>query len=444
MLLCLLLALCLIYQAYRYPFQINSAVTSPTYRDTPTWLQFGKWGLIAVIAAGIALLLATNARRVIADALRIHGLALLLEAAIVVLASIRLALGAASVDPWLMLIGAGIAGLVTLSAGATLTASRWMIRVLVVYSFVAVIAELIQVALFLAVGRLPALAYAHSPSIRFGSLLDDPNGFAVLLAALLPTTWVALRSSPNLRIVISVALLCCLPLTQSWTGITATVVALALTWGLTRGLKRDVRRAAGAAAALAVIAGVAAFFARSTIAELILLKRGSAENHAASFSHVVPEAPSTAAVPQAAAPAAAPPVAHVARATWTSGLESSYVNILVNYGPLLLLAYLALGLIAIVLLLRGTSRLPLALRVGGAAYLVSFMLASANLGLDRTFPCNVLFFFFCGAAFASSTTRAPAKATTMSLLRSAAGFRRLRRENDGSRTNGHKPSSEMA
>ncbi len=430
-LLCLLLVVCLLGQAYRYPFQINSSRTSPTYSDTPAWLQYGKWGLISAIALALGFLVIRNLRTAFSGGSRLRSVALVLELALVALALIRIAFSAASVEPWVFLIGAVVALVVTLTADVDGWASGLIGRVIVVYAFVCIAVEIVQVALFLLADRLPALAYADSPSVRFGSVLDDPNGFAVLLAALIPVTWFTLSARPNLRLSVVLALLCCLPLTQSWTGVVGTVVALAMTYLLTRGLQRDLRRAASVVTSMVVVVGVAAFFARSTIAELIRLKQGSVESHAEAFDHIAPPAvvdvppsatPSISAsaspspsVPTASAtpalptatplpdPAAAPaPVSH---ATWTSGIESSFVNLLVNYGPVLLLAYIALGVIAIVLLLRGWTRLPLALRTGSAAYLICFLLASANLGFDRTFPSNVLYFLFCGLAYASSTPR---------------------------------------
>src|SRR5450759_557644 len=39
------------YLSYRYPLKINNSQTSPTYSDTPTWLQAGKYLFIAVVLA---------------------------------------------------------------------------------------------------------------------------------------------------------------------------------------------------------------------------------------------------------------------------------------------------------------------------------------------------------------------------------------------------------
>ncbi len=411
-----LLVVCLGYQAYRYPFQINSALTSPTYSDTPAWLQYTKWGLVALIAVGLALLAARGVRAALRSMSRVRAVALVLQLVLMLSTLLRIAAGAASVEPWIMLLVVGTAFLVTLTPVVSGRAADLITRILVVYAVVCVVAEIVQVALFLWADRLPALAYANSPSVRFGSVLDDPNGFAVVLAALIPTTWIAMRARPNLRLVVTVALLCCLPLSQSWTGVTGTVAALGLTYLFTRGIRRDLRRAIALVTSAFVVVGVAAFFARSTITELIRLKQGSVESHAQSFSHIAP--PSTpeptmsrSASPSLAASAPAPvepvpPHGHAAgqliTATWIPRIESGYINLFANYGPLLLIAYISLGVIAVLLLLRGRTGLPLALRAGGASYLICFLLASANLGLDRTFPCNVLYFFFCGLAFAAS------------------------------------------
>ena len=38
-----LLVIAFYYLGYRYPLRINSSTTSPTYSDTPGWLQVGKY-----------------------------------------------------------------------------------------------------------------------------------------------------------------------------------------------------------------------------------------------------------------------------------------------------------------------------------------------------------------------------------------------------------------
>lgn len=431
-----LLAICLCYQGYRYPLQINSSQTSPTYSDTPLWLQAGKWGVIALVTAALMVAIMPRLRRTIQTAGLARLIALTIEVVMLALAVLPIAHGAADVEPKITLILVGVALIITLTPTFDDLTIRIITSVFIGFAVVCVVAQAAQLALFLAFGRLPALAWANSPSVRFGSLLDDPNGFAILLSALVPVAWIALRQFPNLRVVLTVALGCCLPLTQSWTGLACVPFALLITWACLRGIRRDVRQMGAAVLASLLVVGVAAYFARSTIAELVRLKQGSVKDHAASLDHIAVGSSPTGeprAVPTPSTIIGLPGstahngvglagTAHDPASIWTPGIESGHVNLLVNYGPVFLACYLTLGLIAAFLLLRGRTTLPLALRAGGAAYLICFLTASANLGLDRTFPCNVVYFAFCGFAFANTMARRRSYSTTAGAPMTRTGF----------------------
>ena len=83
--------------------------------------------------------------------------------------------------------------------------------------FYALVSTAIEVFLFLTIGRLPALAYEDSFSVRFGGFLDDPNGFAALVYMLLG--WAYYYFSGKRRVLAEGALLLCLLLTQSYTAL---------------------------------------------------------------------------------------------------------------------------------------------------------------------------------------------------------------------------------
>ena len=87
-------------------------------------------------------------------------------------------------------------------------------KYLLVYSFVS---SFLEVLLFFAFGRLPALAYAAGFSVRFGAFLDDPNGFAPFCFLLLG--WSLYRFNGWLRSATVGGLVLLLLLTQSWTAI---------------------------------------------------------------------------------------------------------------------------------------------------------------------------------------------------------------------------------
>src|SRR5262249_19564963 len=80
-----------------------------------------------------------------------------------------------------------------------------------------------QVALFFGYNRLPGLAFYNTWSVRFGSMLDDPNGFGLLLALFLGTVF---ESQIPFKFVLSLFLLLCLVATQSATAIVAVFISL--------------------------------------------------------------------------------------------------------------------------------------------------------------------------------------------------------------------------
>jgi hypothetical protein len=189
---------------------MNSTGTSPTYSDTPLAFQMGKFILVLPICA-IAAMYIWNRR---------------LSFARWALAALILCMSA---YPIAKLIGAGEAN------AAYLNVAFWPIAALILvlavrgistaaldryFSFVfffAVASEVVQILLFLTIGRLPALAYAGTFSIRFGSFLDDPNGSPALWYLLMG--WAYYRYAGLRLIVAEGALLVCLLLTQSLTAL---------------------------------------------------------------------------------------------------------------------------------------------------------------------------------------------------------------------------------
>jgi len=163
---------CLVlYLSFRYPLQINFSGTSPTYSDTPPLLQAGKY----LIALGFCTLVLITSRMRLPN--QDVSLVLLGSMFIAMTCVVKFAISGEFrfIEP---ILWPSLAAILCLHATRleTATIEKYILRL---FTF-ALVTDVVQVTLFLAIDRLPALAYEDSISVRFGSFLDDPNGFSGL------------------------------------------------------------------------------------------------------------------------------------------------------------------------------------------------------------------------------------------------------------------------
>ncbi|MGQ7297602.1 hypothetical protein [Quadrisphaera sp. KR29] len=383
------------YLSYRYPLQINSSDTSPVYSDTPAVLQVGKYLLLAAAAAVVVLLAWPAARSRPASGRGASPVVCLL---LVLLCAFALGKGVLVGDQDLQTVG------LVLAVGAVLAplALRWSLdveavtRVVVVFAVVVVVVEAVQVLLFATTGRLPALAYANSISVRFGSLLDDPNGLALLVALLLPVVWVRWRGRPAARALVGGGLVASLLLTQSLTGVATVAGTLVLVSAvaLRRSPARLVALVWGAAAAAVAVAAV--LLSSPLFSELLETKSGSVEDHAQSF-----EALTDLRLADLLGVSAD-----------TSFYEAAYVSLLHKGGVLLALAWVALGVFSARRLLGAALRTPgpgSALFWGWGTYQAAFLVAAANMQFFAVYPNNLVFVLGVVVALFCEPGRAPGR-----------------------------------
>lgn len=186
-----LLLLDLLYYAYRYPLQVNDSGTSATYRDTPFVLKAADDVLFALLLGVVVLVKAAD------GSLRLNRRHVFAAGAIVVCFSPVLLGGGmgAVLQVKGVLLYAGL--LAVLSAADAAYLLDLLRRNLVRLFLLLLAVDAIQIALFVAIGRPPALAWSTdrsallSQDVRFGSLWDDPNSFGLFLA--LFVTWTAFR-----------------------------------------------------------------------------------------------------------------------------------------------------------------------------------------------------------------------------------------------------------
>lgn len=173
----------LYFMAYRYPFQIGDTDTSPTYSDTPLWLQLAKYVLLAPFLAYAAVVT------------RLHRWSFsAAEVLIVALASYAALYGTAMATTGgafgITLVQIGFAllfGFLFAQQDVTRGAFGTLFSCLLWFFALSVLDYGVQLFLYFAFDRLPALGYVGSFP-RFGGIWDDPNSAAAIFVFIIP--WV--------------------------------------------------------------------------------------------------------------------------------------------------------------------------------------------------------------------------------------------------------------
>lgn len=374
------------YNWYRYPFQLNSTTTSPTYADTPMWLSAGKYLILVVVLALAAFW------RTLGSTVRLPGPLVL--TAYLFLAVVPVAAGVAVERIELMESGIFFAVPLVLFAFAGWRVSgRRLDRLMVWGVYLALAAEAVQVALFLALGRLPALAVKDSFSVRFGSFLDDPNGWGII------GTWLfyfaLFRWTGWRRGIMAGGLLLTILLTQSITAL-AVFTATSLVFAVLLVFSRADTLFRVLVTTLAVLSlGMVVFLVFGREIELaysvfMSTKSGSIRQHREVFD-----------VLNAVTPLGLLGL-HPSETAWG---ESAYVNALVNLGLLYVVAFLAIGVSSMVRYFRllrhsGAGRELRAFAAGALALLVAVYVGSLTIPYMEVYPINLFVALLLGLASA--------------------------------------------
>jgi hypothetical protein len=166
------LALCLLYDAYRYPFRINSTL-NPGYSDTPFALQAGKYVVLAAIC--VALLLWAWHQPALPDVLLLLAAAWIGARSLVAVAASHKTQSFDVAAPFVF--GAFVAVLLP-----PLRFGRIAYLAAAVAVVVHAVVNVIEINLLVFTGRLPGLSFPGDQLKRFGGLWDDPNSVAVFSA----------------------------------------------------------------------------------------------------------------------------------------------------------------------------------------------------------------------------------------------------------------------
>lgn len=395
---CVLFLIALYYLWYRYPFRINSSGTSPTYSDTPYILQILKYTLFFA-TVGIFTVLPLLARRSRWPRYRLGWwMAIVIVVWFIVQSGLVAIITSDLVHFESVIFLFALIPLMFYSRSFKIRLTiierflRWFIYITTA-SFV------LQVLLFITVGRLPALAYQGSLFVRFGGLWDDPNGFAVFLSFIIPFIYFS-EMRHSRKILLIVINLVSLIATQSLTGIFAFVASLFLVTGclFLRPVARQWARRIGMIylwLAIFAFVGLTALMIFNLKFDLTGLairylegKQPSMNIHMESWSMITQGT-------------GLPTI--LGMEPTGRLVESGYATLLLNFGVFTLLAYV-LFLLAIfwktINVLRAYHDQPgIAVFYGAAFFSAAYGVAMLNLPLQTVFPINLLFILFAILAF---------------------------------------------
>ena len=171
-----------IYYFYRYLFQYNSEITSPTYSNSPLGFQVAKYVIaIGILSLLFVLLFVNNVIDSVKINVRVPELLMILCILFCFIKSVQQSDFDYFIKYFLfMLVAYGVIFIQNDSF------EKRFIKINKIIFYYHLVYSLLQILLFVSVGRLPALAY-RAGLVRFGGGWDDPNAFALYL--IIPYTY---------------------------------------------------------------------------------------------------------------------------------------------------------------------------------------------------------------------------------------------------------------
>lgn len=368
------------YLSYRYPLQMNSSDTSQTYSDTTFVFQFGKYAIFAGLLFILILFLLKLRPQVAIKKKTMLELFIAIFLFVMPMAQFVL-----SLNDWVLQTGLFFILLVLFYMFPFKRIDyKRVSRAIMIFVVIAIIVEVYQLANFYINGRLPALGWAGTISVRFGSIWDDPNAFALFLPFLMPFVWKSeLRFS--FKVIIQAALVATLIFTQSLTGIAALIVSIV--FGVFFMFFIDKKRShfktflLFAVVSCVMFAGFKMYVQPSEFYETYMeLKEGSIEGHKVGFLSLDDA--------DAAHFLGFNPQPHGKYA------ETGYINLLLNFGIFYTAGFLILGLTTIwrlaVFIKNNQGKKYIEIFYGAYFFVIAFYAALANLPVEVIFPLNLL------------------------------------------------------
>lgn len=367
------------YLTYRYPFQINSSTTSPTYRDTPTLLLYLKYIIffIVIYSSYIIAMKCLISKRFSKN--QIFEIFIYFYLCIIpIIFSV--------ITKSTFVIQTGIffsAMLLVYLYEFTNTAIIYIENITKYFLITSIIAEIIQIYMFFEFNRLPALAYYNSISVRFGSLWDDPNGFAFIISFLLPYVWHKKEYKRFFKFILILLLLLMLILTQSLTGIASSLMSFIIgsyILYLFNGKKVQLKKSIIITLIyfIGLLIAILLVFHNEYFQQFLILKKGSINEHLNVLDTIKNIT-----------------ILHCLGLSPTGKMhaETGYINMIFNFGLIYLFFYLLIGCTAILRLLKTLNNYnDKGVEIVYSAYffLIAFYIGLLNLPIDTVFPINLI------------------------------------------------------
>lgn len=386
----MMLAVMLLYNWYRYPFQISDSGTSQGYKDTPVALSLGKYLLLVLLLPGF--LVSASKRAKVGHLTGAHPRTqLFFSAALIYLAGVPLVFCAANNSTQLLdTTVCWSFGFLILNFGPEPDrGTAAFAKAMKAFGLFSVLFFYFEVFLFVVFDRLPALSYAHSVIVRFGGIWDDPNGFSFIWPLLFPL-FIKLRRKWFLTATGVVALLG----TESATGVASVVAGLFVALGLRVLFRGSLTRSALKRFFLFAVPLLVAVFAVASVVNLVQLfelasaftdqKLDSVHEHMHSIDILQ----------------AVDVYALLGLIPVDALGESGYVNWVANLGVVyILLVAAVLGMSILKLAVASARPRPAAndwISFAALWFLCAVGIGLTNLPLDHVFPVNLLTTLICG------------------------------------------------
>ncbi len=357
-----ILILCFYYYSYRYIFQYNSETTSPTYSNTPESFKLAKY--IVLLLLIIALIVVEIRKGCRFRTFRAKRVAVLLS----FWSILMLIHGFVFEEYDSAKVVLGYFLCIILIQYGRFEINLETICIFFKYFFIySVLYEGVQIVLFFLIGRLPALAYENSISVRFGGPWDDPNGFGIMLSFYLPFLYWYIKKT-SYKVVSLVLCLLMLFLSQSGTAVISVFISTFLSYLIYRETPTYVKLFQIIGLLFLAVVSYGFILSIDLFQEFLTLKSGSVEGHADSYTYF----------------------ANMDFVEFVIGLghfdgESSIIELISRWGIFYYLLFLYIMVSNLIVIYRITKIRNSPLWMGAFNYQLCFIFAMSNIPLLRIF-----------------------------------------------------------
>lgn len=387
------------YLSYRYPLQIGDENTSPTYSPTPILFQIIKYLVLALV-----IFIILNVQQISFRSSHILiSLIAVFSLFSIIICFIFAPFEFGATTRFFEIGFTMVFALLVASTKNVYAINFKFIQYLSVFYWINIISYLVQLGLFYSIGRLPALGY-EGGNVRFGGIWDDPNSSFVPF--ILYTTYRLFgNAKPKENYVLIGLSILALLLGQSITAIFATIMTIGIMYfWFWKGAPTRTKLLNGAI--LTVGLSVFGALILSLTAVLPIVDTDSIAKSIKSFIEIKESSAATRSNTYS--------ILFDAKFTTYLGLnpaldggENSYINILVNFGAILMLVFVAVQILTIRALYFWTKypidRQDYATAMAFSAFYIWYVFSMLNLPMAEVFPDNLFAAIVAGSAIAATT-----------------------------------------